>query len=92
MVLAQGPLAGTWAFGLDLFGLLDATSGQFLLPAAGLALALYTAYQWGFRDFARETNAGARSLRVNALWRPLIVVVIPAAVTLVVLMGWGLLG
>jgi hypothetical protein len=29
---------------------------------------------------------------VNALWRPLIVVVIPAAVTLVVLMGWGLLG
>jgi NSS family neurotransmitter:Na+ symporter len=92
VVLAQGPLAGTWAFGLDLFGLLDTTSGQFLLPAAGLVLALYTAYHWGFRDFARETNAGARSLRVNALWRPLIVVVIPAAVTLVVLMGWGLLG
>lgn len=92
VVLAQGPWAGDWAFGRSLFDFLDATSGQFLLPAAGLMLALYLAYGWGFSGFRDETNRGAGPFQVSGLWRPFVVVLIPIAVIIVVLTGWRLIG
>ena len=92
VVLAQGPWAGNWAFGMDLFTFLDQSSGQILLPLSGLMVALYAAYAWGFAAFRTETNRGAGRFQVTAVWRPLIVVVIPVAVAIVVLVGWGLLG
>lgn len=93
VILSQGgPLAGNWAFGVDLFTFLDFTSGQILLPAAGLMVALYTAYGMGFTAFEQEINRGAGRFRVNAAWQPLVVVIIPIAVVVVVLMGWGLVG
>lgn len=92
VLLAQGPWRGNWAFGRNLFELLDHTSGQILLPAAGLMLALYTAFGWGFAAFREETNRGAGIFRVTAAWKPLVLVLIPLAVAIVVLMGWGLLG
>ncbi len=92
VILAQGPWAGPWAFGMGLFDLMDHTSSQVILPAAGLMVALYMAYGWGFRAFRDETNRGAGPFRVNAAWRPLAVVLIPLAVAIVVLVGWGLLG
>jgi NSS family neurotransmitter:Na+ symporter len=92
VILAQGPWAGDWAFGVDLFTFLDYTSGQILLPAAGLMVALYTAFAWGFDAFREETNRGAGRLRVARAWKPLVAALIPLAVGLVVLMGWGLFG
>jgi len=92
VILAQGPWAGEWAFGMGLFDLMDHTSGQFVLPAAGLMVALYTAYGWGYTTFRDETNRGAGLVRVDGPWRPLVVFIIPAAVVIVVLAGWGLLG
>ena len=54
-------------------------------------VALYVAYAWGFAAFRKEANRGAGRFQVTAIWSPLIVVVIPVAVAIVVLVGWGLL-
>ena len=92
VILAQGPLAGPWAFGLGLFDLLDQGVEKVMLPLAGLMVSLYTAYAWGFDAFREQTNQGASGFRVTSLWKPLVVALIPLAVTIVVLSGWGLLG
>ncbi len=92
VLLAQGPWAGTWAFGMGLFALMDHASGQIILPAAGLMVALFTAYGWGYSAFRDETNRGASRFQVNAAWRPLVVILIPLAVAVVALVGWGLIG
>ncbi len=92
VILAQGPLAGTWAFGFSLFDFLDLGAERVMLPLAGLMIALYVTYGWGFADFREQTNRGAGGFRVSSLWKPLVVALIPVAVAVVVLRGWGLLG
>jgi NSS family neurotransmitter:Na+ symporter len=92
VILAQGPWSGEWAFGRGLFDLMDHTSGQIILPAAGLMVALYTALGWGYAAFRDETNRGAQRVRVGRLWRPFVAILIPVAVAIVVLAGWGLIG
>ncbi len=89
--LAFGPWSGVRLFGRNIFELVDFVSGNILLSAGGLLIALYTAVVWGFDAFQRETNLGARRLRVFDSWRPFVRFVVPAAVVLVLLRGLGLL-
>lgn len=89
IILSQGPWSHVRLFGLDLFGLVDKVSGNYMLPAGGLLLALYTAFVWTFDRFREETNVGAGRLKIPRLWKPLVVFVIPLAVAVVLLTGLG---
>ena len=91
IVLSQGPWSHIQVAGMDLFVLIDTISGSYALPAGALALALYTSIVWGFDKFQQETNVGAGLVKVSVLWKPFVKFLIPAAVTLILLGGIGLL-
>ena len=91
VVLGEGPWSALRLFGLTLFGLLDVASTNFLLPAGGLALALYTVFVWKFDGFRNDVNVGAGRLRVTGLLRPAVLVVIPIGVVLVLLTSLGII-
>ncbi len=91
VILSLAPGSDLRVFGMDLFAFADVTSGRYLLPLAGLTLALYVAFVWGFDRFRDETNAGAGRVRVTAAWKPLMVFLIPVAVAFVLLVGAGIL-
>ena len=91
MILSQGPWADVRVFNMDLFVLADTVSGSYLLPGGGLILCFYVMFGWTFDRFLQDTNEGAQSLKVTPLWKPLMIVFIPLAVTAVLLAGLGLL-
>ncbi len=91
VILSQGPWSGFRIYDMDLFVLFDTVSGNFLLPTAALAVSLYVVFAWKFDRFRDETNVGSGSVRINAMWKPLVVFAIPVAVIVVLLMGLGLL-
>ena len=87
VILSQGPWSGFRIFDMDLFVFLDRLSGTFLLPTGALAVSLYVVFVWTFDRFRDDTNVGSGSVKINVLWKPLVVFVIPAAVIVVLLMG-----
>jgi NSS family neurotransmitter:Na+ symporter len=91
VILGEGPWSALQLFGLTLFGLLDVASTNFLLPAGGLALALYTVFVWKFDGFRDDVNVGAGGLRITGLLRPAVLFVIPVGVILVLLTSLGLI-
>jgi NSS family neurotransmitter:Na+ symporter len=90
-ILSQGPWSHILVFGMDIFVLVDKISGNFMLVAAALALALYVAVAWGWEGFRDETNMGAGRIKVFASWKPFIKYLIPGAVGLILLGGLGVL-
>lgn len=91
VILSQGPWSHIRFLDMDLFVLLDTVSGSFLLPATALAISLYVVFSWTFDRFRDETNIGSTSIQVTAIWKPFVVIAIPIAVSIVLLMGLGLL-
>jgi NSS family neurotransmitter:Na+ symporter len=89
-VLSQGPWSHLRVFGMDIFVLVDKISGNFMLVAAALALALYVAVAWGWEGFRDETNVGAGRLKVFASWKPFVMYLIPLAVIIILLGGLGI--
>ena len=89
ILLSQGPWTSARLFDMDLFTLADTATGTFLLPLGALVLAVYVARVWGFDAFRDEVNDGAGRFRVSAAWRPVVVWLIPLAVLVVMLTGFG---
>ncbi len=89
--LSFGPWSEVHLFGLNLFGLIDFVSSNIFLGLGALLMALYAGWAWGFEGFQRETNVGAKRVRVFDAWRPFVRYLIPIAVVLVVLGGLGVL-
>ncbi len=92
VILFEGPWSELGPWGPSLFVALDSLAGNYLLPACGLVLVLYTVFVWGFDAFRGDVNTGAGKVRVTAAWRPLVMVIIPVAVAVVLLAGLGILG
>jgi NSS family neurotransmitter:Na+ symporter len=91
IVLSQGPWSDIQIGGRDLFGFIDHVSGNYMLAIGGLLISLYVAVKWGWSNFRDETNVGSGRIKVNLTWMPFVRFVIPAAVALVLLAGFGLL-
>lgn len=91
IILSQGPWQDIRVFGRDLFVLVDTVSGNILLTAGALLLALYTATAWGFEPFRTDANKGSGPIKVSQVWKPLVQYLIPAAVALILLSGLGVL-
>ena len=91
IVLSQGPWSDIQIGGRDLFGFIDHVSGNYMLAMGGLLISLYVAVKWGWSNFRDETNVGSGRIKVNQTWMPFVRFIIPAAVALVLLAGFGLL-
>jgi neurotransmitter:Na+ symporter, NSS family len=92
VILGQAAGSTIRVAGLTPFDALDLVSTNYLLPVGGLLIAMYGAWVWGFDAFRAEVNQGAGRFRVTAVWRPVVVVLVPVAVGLVLLVGLGVFG
>jgi NSS family neurotransmitter:Na+ symporter len=90
IVLSQGPWSHIQVFGRDLFNFTDHVTGNYMLAIGGLLIALYVAIVWGWSNFREETNVGSGRITVNPTWMPFVRFVIPVAVALVLLAGFGI--
>ncbi len=91
IVLSQGPWSHMQFFGRDIFALADHITGSYMLGFSGFLIAVYVAVVWGWKAFRDETNVGAGRIMVNSIWMPFVSVLIPLAVGLVLLAGFGVL-
>lgn len=89
VILSEGIWAHIRILGMDLFDFANRVSGDYMLGAVGLLISLYVVSTWGWRRFQEETNRGAGRIRVSAAWRPFVRFIIPVAVALVLLGGFG---
>ena len=89
VILSQGPWSDIHIFGMNFFDFADTVSSDYMLAAGGLLISLYVVSQWGWTGFRQEANRGAGRVRANAVWRFLFRLVIPVAVALVLLGGFG---
>lgn len=87
LILSQGPWRDVRVGGADLFSIADAAAADFMIPIGGFLMTVYVAWVWGFDRLRDEANVGASWFRVNALWRPWIRYLIPAALALVLVAG-----
>lgn len=89
VILSQGPWSELHIFGMNFFDFADSVSSDYLLAAGGLLISLYVVSQWGWSRFREEVNEGAGRVRVSAAWAPFVRFIIPVAVALVLLGGFG---
>ncbi len=89
VILSQGPWADVHIFGMNFFDFADTVSSDYLLAAGGLLISLYVLSQWGWKRFRDEANRGAGRVRATAAWGFLLRFVIPVAVAIVLLGGFG---
>ncbi|HEY8392859.1 MAG TPA: sodium-dependent transporter [Capillibacterium sp.] len=76
-VLACGPLAHVKWFGMDMFTFFDVVSANIFLILSGLIMCLFTAWSIGFKKFKEQVNLGAKKLKVQDWWEPLIKYIVP---------------
>jgi len=86
-VLGFGVWQDIQPLGFSFFGLFDFISGKILLPLGGILISVYVAYIWGFSNFMRETNEGAKYLKVTKLWGFLMKYVIPIIIFIILVQG-----
>ena len=86
-VLGFGVWQDIQPLGFSFFGLFDFISGKILLPLGGILISVYVAYIWGFSNFMRETNEGAKNLKVTKLWGFLMKYVIPIIIFIILVQG-----
>ncbi len=67
-------------FGKTFFDLYDYLSGNVMLTWAGVVLCGYIVFKWGFDAYMRESNMGAKRLRVQPWWKPVVVIIVPLLV------------
>ena len=89
VILSQGPWSDIHIFGMNFFDFASRISSDYMLAAGGLLIALYIVSQWGWSRFQAEVNQGAGRVRASAAWRFPFRFVIPVAVALVLLGGFG---
>ena len=89
VILSEGIWAHVRILGMDLFDFANRVSGDYMIGAVGLLISLYVVSTWGWTRFQEDTNRGAGRVRVSAAWRPLVRFIIPVAVALVLLGGFG---
>lgn len=90
VILSQGSWSHIHIFGMNFFDFAGTVSSDYLLAASGLLITLFVLSQWGWRRFQAEANRGAGRVQASAAWGVLFRYVIPVAVALVLLGGFGI--
>jgi neurotransmitter:Na+ symporter, NSS family len=90
--LSQGPVKGLGFMGKDLFGILEYTSANILLPLGGFFIVLFVGWFMGKSAVIDEiTNSKALSGRLLGIFFIIVRVIAPIAIAIVFLNGVGLL-
>ena len=84
-ILGNGPWSHILIGGRNLFDFADYLSGNIMMPLGAIFLSLYTAFIWKFNNYQKETNVGAKGLRVFNWWKPLVNFIVPISLILIFL-------
>lgn len=90
-ILSHGPWKEITIMGKSVFGFVDFLSGDVMMPLGAVILSLYTIFVWKFDNFKEEVNTGAKKIRVNNAWKPVVNFLIPAVLIIILLRGLGIL-
>ena len=90
-MLANNVLSGVTILKKDLFSFVDFLSGDVMMPLGAIVLAFFTLFVWKFEGFKEEINMGAKSLKVTNAWKPVVLVLVPIALTVILIRGLGIL-
>lgn len=83
VILSYGAWSDIKILGKNFFDLADYISGNVMLPWAGVVLCLYIVFKWGFKGYMEDSNMGAKRLKVQKWWKPIVMVIVPIFVLLV---------
>ena len=86
-IMAQGPWSHILIGGMNFFDLADYVSGNIMMPLGALVLSMYTLFVWKFNNFQEEANVGTKGFKVFNWWKPLVTIVIPAALVIIFITG-----
>jgi NSS family neurotransmitter:Na+ symporter len=90
--LSQGPLSGLKLFGMSLFGVLNFSSANILLPLGGLLIVVFVGWFMGRKNVKDEiSNSGTFRTPLINLFLVIVRVLAPVAIALVFLNGLGIL-
>ncbi len=89
-ILAKGPWADIKIMERNLFDFADYLSGNIMMPLGALILIFFTIFVWKFQGFEEDINNGASKIKVNALWKPIVMGLIPVALVIIFVMGIGI--
>ncbi|MGL5439542.1 MAG: sodium-dependent transporter [Filifactoraceae bacterium] len=78
-VLAKGPWKDVTILGKDIFNFVDFLSGDIMMPLGALVLAFFTIFVWKFDNFKNDINNGATIIKIQNYWKPIIMILVPAA-------------
>lgn len=87
VILSFGPWADITLFGKGFFDLFDYVTAFITMPLGALLISLYVAFVWKFSNFKDYINIGAKTFLIHDWMKPLVVVVVPAAVLIVFIGG-----
>lgn len=90
-ILANNVLKGVTILGKDLFTFVDFLSGDVMMPLGAIVLAFYTLIVWKFDNFKEDVNTGAKAFKVTNAWKPLVLCLVPFALTIILIRGLGIL-
>lgn len=90
--LSWGAMKNVSLLGLNVFGLLDFTSANILLPLGGLFIVLFVGWYLGKNKVHAElSNQGSLKVRYISLFMVVVKIIAPLAIAMVFLQGVGLL-
>jgi len=91
-VMSWGTLADFEIFGMHVFGILDFTSANILLPLGGLFIVLFVGWYLGASRTKEElSNQGTLKAKYLSLFMFLVKFIAPIAIAMVFLNGIGIL-
>ena len=74
-------------FGKDLFTLLDFLASYVLILVGGFLIVLFCIFKWGYDEFMKNVNEGARLFTIKKWMHPLFSVVCPLIIAVVFIIG-----
>lgn len=83
VILSYGAWSDIKILGKNFFDLADYISGNVMLPWAGVVLCFYIVFKWGFKGYMEDSNMGAKRLKVQTWWKPIVMVIVPIFVLIV---------
>ncbi len=89
-IMAMGPWKDVTIIGKNFFDFADYISGNIAMPLGALVLIFYTVSKWKFSEFKNELNHGAQKIKVTNAWKPIVMLLLPASLVIIFVMGIGI--
>lgn len=89
-IMAHGPWQNIKLLGRNFFDFADYLSGNIAMPLGAIVLIFFAIFKWKFEGFKEDINNGATTIKINSLWKPVVLGLIPISLVIIFVMGIGI--